>query len=289
MNCYNSAQYLREALESVRAQSFTDWEIVFWDNRSIDESAAIFKSFDDPRLHYFLAPEHTILGKAKGAAIEKARGEWLAFLDCDDLWLPNKLAQQVAIISEEGPELGLVYGRMNIQVEEEARTTPMGRVAMAVTNDGFIKGLPQGRIFADLLKENFIPQPSAMIRRSSYRFVGGIDPGLRHAWDYDLFVKVASKFNARAVQDVVCHYRIHGSNLSHTQTEDSYREAIAIAGRFLPTPEAKLGIRWHQTQLAANEMRQGRILKGLRRLWTHGDFVLFMGKSVPFIWRRLFV
>jgi glycosyltransferase involved in cell wall biosynthesis len=288
MNCYNSARYLPAALESVRAQTFTDWEIIFWDNRSTDESAAIFKSFVDPRFHYFLAAEHTILGMAKGVAIGKARGEWLAFLDCDDLWLPDKLEQQIAIISEEDPELGLVYGRMEVLVEDEARTTAMGRNALAANYGGSTKLLPQGNIFADLVKENFIPQPSALIRRSAYCATGGINPELIHAWDYDLFLRVSKEFRARTVQEVVCSYRIHGSNLSHAQAEDSYKEALAIVGRYLPSPEARLGMRSHQTSFAAHEIRQGRIVDGLRRLQMHGDILLFIRRSATFIWRRLY-
>jgi glycosyltransferase involved in cell wall biosynthesis len=112
---------------------------------------------------------------AKSLAIEQARGEWLAFLDCDDLWQPHKLERQVALVSEEGPELGLVYGRMGMLFEEEAKHTPMGRSAVAANCRGSSKALPDGNIFADLLKENLVPQPSAMVRRSAYWSVGGID------------------------------------------------------------------------------------------------------------------
>ncbi len=283
MNCYNSARYLREALESVRTQTFTDWEIVFWDNRSTDESAAIFRSFDDPRFRYFLAPGHTPLGMAKSLAIEQARGEWLAFLDCDDLWLPRKLEQQVALISEEGPELGLVYGRMDMLVEEEAKHTPMGRSAVAANCRGSNKALPDGNIFADLLKENLVPQPSAMVRRSAYRSVGGIDRNLRHAWDYDLFVKLSKEFKARAVQKIVCTYRVHSTNLSHVQTVVNYKETMAIVSRYLPVHEARLGIRSHETHFAVSEMRQGRILDGMMRVLVQGNIALFIRKFAKYL------
>lgn len=285
MNCYNSARYLSAALESVRAQTFPNWEIVFWDNRSTDESAEIFRSFDDPRFRYFLSPEHTILGKAKGIAIENARGEWLAFLDCDDLWLPHKLEQQIAIISEEGPDLGLVYGRMGMLVEEEARATPLGKSALAATSHGSTKALPDGDVYAGLLKENFIPQPSAMIRRSAYLSVGGVNRELRHAWDYDLFVKVSKEFKARAVQERVCTYRIHGSNLSHTQAVVDYSESTAIVSRYLPLREARIGMQSHETCFAVSEIRQGRVLNGLMRIIIHGDMALFIRKLVTSLWR----
>lgn len=289
MNCYNGARYLHAALESVRAQTFTDWEIVFWDNRSTDESAAIFGSFDDPRFRYFRAPEHTRLGMAKGLAIEQARGEWLAFLDCDDLWLPRKLEQQVAIISEAGPELGLVYGRMGMLVEEEAKHTPMGRSAVAANCRVSNKALPDGNIFADLLKENVIQQPAAMVRRSAYWSVGGIDRDLKHAWDYDLFVKVSRAFRARAVQEIVCTYRIHGSNLSHVQTAVNYKETMAIVSRYLPMREAQVGIRSHETNFAVSDMRQGRIFNGIAHVLVSGDIALFIRKFVRYLWQQYFI
>ena len=287
MNCYNSARYLREALESVRSQTYGDWEIVFWDNRSTDESASIFKSFNDTRFRYFLAPEHTILATAKKFAIEKARGEWLAFLDCDDLWLPSKLEKQVAIIGEEGPGLGLVYGRMNILIEEEARRTIIGKSALA-NNHRYAKDyLPEGNIFATVIKDNFVPQPSAMIRRSAYTKVGGVNPDFKHSWDFDIWVKVSKDFKARALQEVCCIYRVHGANLSHIQLDQCFDEAVTILGRYLPNPEVVRAIRGYHTSCAAYKMRQGHWICGWNKLWQNGDFILFARKFLIFSSRRL--
>ena len=91
MNCYNGAKYLRAAIESVLTQSYADWELVFWDNQSTDESANIVRSYADPRVKYFYAPVHTLLYEARNCAIQKSNGELLAFLDVDDTWLPAKL------------------------------------------------------------------------------------------------------------------------------------------------------------------------------------------------------
>ena len=118
MNCYNGEKFLREAVESVLGQTYRNWELIFWDNQSSDESAVIFNSYADKRFHYYWAPEHTVLGQARNLAVEQARGEWVAFLDCDDVWLPEKLHKQVAIIREESVNLGLVYGYSQILVEE---------------------------------------------------------------------------------------------------------------------------------------------------------------------------
>ena len=80
MNCYNGEKYLREAIESVLAQTFQNWELIFWDNQSTDQSANIFKSYKDPRLKYFLSPEHTDLGGGRAKAFQHLKGEFIAMM-----------------------------------------------------------------------------------------------------------------------------------------------------------------------------------------------------------------
>src|SRR5208283_539044 len=108
MNIRNGSAYLRESLDSVMAQSFADWELIAWDDCSTDDSAGIVAEYKDPRVHYFLSPEDTPLGKARANAIRQATGQWLAFLDQDDLWTPTKLEKQMALTDEH---VGIIYGR----------------------------------------------------------------------------------------------------------------------------------------------------------------------------------
>ena len=111
VNCFNGEEYLREALDSIITQTYKNWEIIFWDNQSNDTSAKIFKSYKDSRLKYYLAPTHTkILYEARNYALKKATGDFIAFLDVDDWWLPNKLEQQIPLFDD--PKVGLVYGNL---------------------------------------------------------------------------------------------------------------------------------------------------------------------------------
>ena len=89
MNCYNSDRFLNEAIDSVYSQTYQNWEIIFWDNASTDTSAIIAKSYDE-RVKYHFESKTTSLGKARNLAVKKASGKYIAFLDCDDLWLPQK-------------------------------------------------------------------------------------------------------------------------------------------------------------------------------------------------------
>ena len=271
MNCYNSARFLRAAIDSVFAQTYTDWEIVFWDNQSTDDSAAIFKSYVDPRCRYFLAPVHTGLGQARNLAVAQARGEWCAFLDCDDIWLSDKLTKQVAIINEGGPELGLVYGQMTVLMEESGSATAWGRSQKKFSTRSRLRKLPEGDIFAELLKSDFIPLPSAVVRRVAYWAVDGIDARFRYAEDFDLFVKIAKIYSVRAVQEVVCGYRIHDRNSSNPLGDVGFNENLSVVSRYLPLPAAKNAMKYQYTHHAVRFFRARRLAEGVKMLLSRGD------------------
>ena len=111
INCFNGEKYLREALDSIITQTYNNWEIIFWDNQSTDKSAEIFKSFKDSRLKYYCASSHAdILYEARNYALKKTNGDFIAFLDVDDWWLPNKLEKQIPLFDD--PDVGLVYGNV---------------------------------------------------------------------------------------------------------------------------------------------------------------------------------
>ena len=119
MNCYNGETYLRESIESVLSQTYENWELIFWDNRSVDKSAKIFKSYDDKRFRYYYAPQHTLLYEARNEAIKKSSGEFIAFLDTDDFWEKDKLELQMPFF--EDLKVGVVYGNLFI-VNEKLNT-----------------------------------------------------------------------------------------------------------------------------------------------------------------------
>jgi glycosyltransferase involved in cell wall biosynthesis len=108
MNCYNGETFLHESIKSVLSQTYENWELIFWDNRSEDKSAEIFKSFNDKRFKYYYASKHTLVSEARNEAIKRSSGEFIAFLDTDDLWEKDKLQLQIPLF--EDPKVGVVYG-----------------------------------------------------------------------------------------------------------------------------------------------------------------------------------
>lgn len=266
MNCYNSSRYLREAIDSVLAQTYQNWEIVFWDNRSTDESAGIFNDYSDPRLRYYLAPEHSKLGKARNLAVAHARGEWICFLDCDDIWFPEKLELQIAIIAGEDPDLGFVYGQMLVLDECRGENSIWSARLRKYTNKTLLSRLPEGLILEKLLMVNFVPLLTAIINRKFYHEVGGISEHFEQAEDYELFVKIAARKKVRAVQSVVAMYRIHQSNNSIANNDIAFCEASELIGRYLPAPAAFRGLRFRHATYAMTQIESGKLWSGMRHI-----------------------
>lgn len=235
MNCYNSDTYLKEAINSVMAQTYQNLEIIFWDNQSTDKSAEIVKSYDDKRIKYFYAPTHTLLGEARNLAIEKASGEWIGILDCDDVWYENKLEIQLDDILDE---IGMIYSRAEFLVEETGNSSLM---AKSIKKNYYPKrkNLPSGNIFNELLYDCFIPLPSVLIKRDLFEKVGGIDSSLKVAEDYDIFLKIANISHVKAIDEILCKYRVHGNNLSHANIEKTFEESIELVKRYLPDDNAR--------------------------------------------------
>lgn len=204
MNCLNCSRYLREAIDSVYAQTFENWEIVFWDNASSDTSADIAQSYDDGRLRYFRGDNTVSLGEARNLALAQARGDFIAFQDCDDVWLPYKLEQQLPLFERE--EVGLVFSDcVNFDVRGVEHRNFRGQKP------------PRGRVFRHLLTDYFLPLSTVMVRRSVLDTLDELfDPRFTIMEEADLFQRVVHKCEVDYVGEPLARYRIHASNLSRT-------------------------------------------------------------------------
>jgi len=265
MNVRNGAETLRDAIDSALAQTFSDWELIIWDDRSTDASAAVISAYRNARIRYFLSPEDVSLGQARADAIRHATGEWIAFLDQDDVWLPRKLEKQIARIDDG---VGLIYGRT-------VRFYPTG-LERDYDQAHEYQLLPEGDVFAKLFTDScFIAMSSAMFRRSAIEAIGGIPGEVRIIPDYYLYIAVARRYRMRAVQEVVCRYRMHAGNMSHAVAIDMHREALWLIDRWadqLDPRTVALCRKRHLTAIALEEMRsRNELRRGLIRLCTEGS------------------
>jgi glycosyltransferase involved in cell wall biosynthesis len=212
MNCYNGEKYLREAIDSVLLQTYNNWELIFWDNQSSDRSAEIIKSYDDKRLKYFYAPKHTLLYEARNYAIEKASGEFFAFLDVDDKWTPEKLESQIPLF--DNPNVGIVYG--NYWLENERNKS---------SKINYNKQLPTGRIINKILRKYEVGLLTIIIRRRAFeRLEVPFNARYHIIGDFDLVIRIALDWEINCFQEPVGYYRWHGDNESFRHNDIQVRE-----------------------------------------------------------------
>ncbi len=286
MNCYNGEKYLKEAIESVLAQSYQNWEIIFWDNQSTDRSAEIFKSYNDPRLKYHFAPSHTMLYEARNYALDKASGEFIAFLDVDDWWLPNKLEKQIPLFSD--PDVGMVCGNYWIVSERKnKRWKSLKRPA------------PTGWVLNDLLEFYFVGLLTLVVRRSALTSLDyPCDPRYHMIGDLDLVVRLATQWKLACEQEPVGFYRAHDSNASlkqrsrHLGELERWLEAMNGVEAIRSCQNFQLLKQHSIYQQAVYRLLQSDRLGAYRLIrdlpWGHFKVKLWLAQLLPgFVVRRL--
>jgi GT2 family glycosyltransferase len=216
---FNYGRYVAAALESVRSQTYGDFECLVVDDGSTDNSIALIEPFlDDPRFR-LIQLENGGVSRARNAGLAAAQGRFVAFLDADDLWQPTKLERQLARFDVD-PAYGVVFTRRTIidgdgQSRQCANPKP-----------------PEGDVVGPLFRQNFVCFSSAMMTTEAADRVGGFDEGLRLAVDYEFWLRVAGHYRFGLVDEPLVAYRVgHGTNLSSRQRE-RYHVALFVMQRF---------------------------------------------------------
>ena len=204
---YNRAHMVSEAIDSILNQTFKDFELIVVDNESVDNTEEVIKSYTDERIRYFRHQNNGLVAVNRNYGISKANGEYIAFCDDDDLWMPEKLERQVKLL-DLNKELGLVYSDSYIMDENGnlERDTSLSS-----------SRLLRGNVFDKLFQSNFIPMLTVMIRREVLSKVGGFDPKYIIAQDYDLWLRIAEHYPIDFTEEPLAKYRIHGGSVSRNR------------------------------------------------------------------------
>lgn len=219
MAAKNYAQFIGQAVRSVFAQTFPDWELVIIDDGSTDYTPQAVKPFlGDPRVRYVRSDR---LGqpRAKNLGLRLSRGEFVAYLDADDAWEPTKLAKQLAVLKER-PEVGVSYTSRVLMDEN-------GNI---IKTDSQHSAGVQGTTPSDLFLTNPVCFSSVVVRRVVFDQIGGFDPEFDLAIDYDLWQRVARHWQFACVPEPLMLYRTGHGNLSR-KLWDRVDTALAIMTR----------------------------------------------------------
>ncbi len=216
---YNRADLLPRAVNSVLSQTYHDYEIIIIDDHSPDNTQDVIAAFSDPRIRSIRHQTNRRQSAAINTGIASARGEYIAFLDDDDEWLPNKLEGQVQILDASANDVGLVYGWMDSIEDSTGRETPTYR------------NTTEGDIFEDSLALN-IPGPTIvlLVRSSVAREVGGIDASLSRYNDADFICRVSQRYRVAVLPEVVA--KAHFDH-EHERMGDNTPKYLADAANFL--------------------------------------------------------
>jgi glycosyltransferase involved in cell wall biosynthesis len=284
MNVYNGEAYLRAAIDSVLVQTFEDWELLIWDDCSTDGSKALCQSYKEPRIRLFVGETNAGLGAARNLAIGAARGEWVAFLDQDDIWTPDKLSGQQALINAKNSDnLGLVYGRAWRFDEGGSR----GPFDLWYGNGP----LPEGDILDALLaRPSFIPNSAVVFRRTALTPLLPLPREVRFCTDYYLCVMILRDHAAACLQSVCCYYRMHPVSMTNTFRREIHEEILSIMTA-VATPSRDHILRRrrlvHETWIGVADFRAGNRLKGIMRIVRSGSVGYLVFRPLVRALRRL--
>lgn len=206
MPAFNASRYIKEAIDSILAQTFTDFELIILNDGSRDDTVSLVKSYSDSRIRLIENEGNKGLAFTRNRLIDEAQGDYIAWLDSDDIAFPNRIEKEVNFL-EKNKKYALVASWAKI-IDSDSQPT-----------GSFIKSyIPNQHLTALLLFVNYIVQSSVMIRKSML-------PTLHYnldfppTEDYELWVRIAQKHPIAILSEVLVDYRIHTTNISQTQNE----------------------------------------------------------------------
>ena len=285
----NAARYFEEAIESVFAQTYENWELILVDDGSTDASTAIAKRYAESypeRVRYVEHPGHENRGMSasRNLGIKNGRGAYIALLDADDVWLPHKLKEQVAILNSQ-PEAMMMYGRTRFwsswsgRPEDTAREwlTPLG-----LEPDQLIQ--PPHLLTHFLRHEESVPSTcSVLIRRELFARVGYLEEEFRSQYEDLVFhAKASLRCPIYVASGCWDQYRQHCEN-SVAQAKDS-----GEFHAFMPNPAREKYLKWVFDYVASQGVRDTQLNRALaRELWPYRHPVTWrLLEKILFSWIR---
>ena len=199
MNCYNGEKYISESIKSIIDQTYKNWELILWDNCSTDNSEKIFKKLNDKRLKYYKAQNHTTLYHARNLAIQKTTGEYIAFIDTDDLWDKNKLHEQVKIFLKNS-KISVCYTNLWLLKEDKKKIFIKKGKSKIINN--LLSNYNLG-IITTLIKKKDIDDNNYIFNKK-YSVIG----------DFDFFSKLSKNKIFYYLNTPLAYYRLHPDSFS---------------------------------------------------------------------------
>jgi len=197
---YNRAHLVGQAIRSVLDQTYQDFEIIVVDDASTDNTEEVVKGFSDSRIRYLRHEQNYGAPWARNSGAEAARGEHLAFLDSDDVWYPQLLERQLAVLVSLPPAVGMICCGM---IRKEGKSHTIRRPGT------------RGLTFDEnLMHGKGICTSSFVVRKTAFQTVGGFDVEFSSFQDFDFLLRMSAKYRVEAIDDVLLEYRLGEDSIS---------------------------------------------------------------------------
>lgn len=199
---YNYGGFIKRAIRSVLRQTFEDFELIVVDDGSTDHTEAIVKSIPDRRIKYLRHTKNRGGNAARNTGLRAASGSYLAFLDSDDEWLPDKLDLQIKLFAESNEKIGLIYSGVNV-IDQTGNSPPLKLFPKA-----------RGNIFTLLLKGNCITGggSSDVIKKECFENVGFFNETLPSGQEWDFHIRVSKIYAVDFIDECLVNYYVHSAN-----------------------------------------------------------------------------
>ncbi|MBM9593921.1 glycosyltransferase [Roseitranquillus sediminis] len=219
---FNRVHAIRDAVDSVLRQTWTDFELLVVDDCSTDDTLAVVRAVDDPRVRVLSTPRNMGPSGARNVGIAEARGAWVAFQDSDDEWMPEKLARQMARLSEtrETPWIAAYCGMI---IVGGVMVNGPGRTKVRYFPGPEIEAV-EGDILPTLLRTSLVSTQMLVVRRDELERIGGFDENLPALVDWDLVLRLAERGPFAFVDEPLVLQRFSSNSI----TRDQARRTLAL-------------------------------------------------------------
>jgi glycosyltransferase involved in cell wall biosynthesis len=284
ISTYNGAKYIGETIESIRSQTYSNWELIIIDDGSDDDTMEVVKGVKDERIQLHKAGRIGINGRIKNIGLSKASGDLVAFLDHDDLWAPSKLEKQVAAL-QKYPEAGFcLSGGYNFKKPGE----PL---------EYFYKktgGVRFDNVFISFFKSELPGYTQALMLRRECIAVSGTFREDKSFSDVDFILNLAWHFKAIVLYEPLLFRRLHDSNSNRLSWEKGFYEGIEIIQSYkkeLPpeiVKDALFGVYLNFGEACLSNKKERKAAQQFLKAWTYKPFrIVTLKKMVKTIWQAL--
>jgi len=223
---FNRVHYLAETINSILAQTYKDFELIIVDNMSEDKTEEYVNNLADSRISYYRNPNYGVIAVNRNFGIEKAKGEYIALCDDDDLWLPEKLYCQIKLMDNH-PKVRMCYSNAE---SFSGDTTVKARMVRRIVKRNF---------FYQLLRGNYIINSSVLIDAKVFKELGLLTVNLELREDYHMWLRITKNYEIKGIDESLVRYRVHIANVAGNRATETLKSI-----RTLKSVVQELGVPW---------------------------------------------